>query len=264
MIRSFSKKIAMMFAIAVLPASAAMAQVNGWKTNARVFNDFTTSTLNITNPNTNPGTIVIDDRNFTDDGVGGNFANRHDVMASKDNGATAFSFPITEGFTISANVSLSVGSTAPRKEAGFRINSPVTGDMLFLVNSDAGEIVTFGGGGPFHSFSSGAQPDYVPGTTILMGFTYTPGSGGNPGTTEYFINRGSGLETTGPLAWSNLEGGPVNFNVGVYGQFSPSLANPQDFGTATFGNLSIVPIPEPASLGLLALGGAMAMVRRRK
>ncbi|CAN5522400.1 hypothetical protein BH09PLA1_BH09PLA1_35090 [soil metagenome] len=257
-------KVAALAAITLLPASA-MAQFNGWKTNARVFNDFTTSTLTISNSNTNPGTVVIDDRGFVDDGIGGNFANRHDVMASTNGGATAANINIGQGFTIQANVRLEDGSNAPRKEAGFRINSPVTGDLLFLVNSDAGEIVTFGGGGPFFSFgSNGGGNGYTPGQTILMGMTYRSGFGGNPGTSEYFINRGAGLETSGQLAWSNTEGGPVNFNVGVYGQFSPNLSNTQDFATATFNNLSIVAIPEPASIGLLSLAGVSMLARRRK
>jgi len=267
MIKS-SVKIAALAAIALLPASA-MAQVNGWTSHPRIFNDFSTSTLTITNSNTNPGTVIIDDRGLVDDGQGGNFANRHDVCASKNGGATSATFPITEGFTISANVKLADGSNAPRKEAGFRINSNVTGDALFLVNSDAGEIVAFGGGAPFFIFgSNGGGNGYTPGTTIFMGMTYTPNPNGspNPGTVEYFIDRAPGVPggeaTSGPLAWSNTEGGPVNFDLCVYGQVSPANAN--DFLTASFNNLTVTAVPEPASMGLLSLAGVSLLARRRK
>ena len=269
MIKS-SVKFAALAAIALLPASA-MAQVNGWTSHPRVFNDFSTSTLTITNSNTNPGTVVIDDRNLTDDGQGGNFANRHDVCASTNGGGSDAVFSINQGFTMSANVSLAVGSNAPRKEAGLRINSPVTGDALFLVNSDAGEIVAFGGGAPFFIFgSNGGGNGYTPGTTITMGMTYTPGvpntTGATPATLEYFIDRLPGVPggeaTSGPLAFSNTEGGPVNYNLCVYGQVSPANAN--DFITATFANLSVTVVPEPASLGLLSLAGVSLLVRRRK
>jgi MYXO-CTERM domain-containing protein len=252
------KTVCLFTVLCALPASA-WAQFNGIKVNPRVFNDFPTSTLTIVNTNSIPGSVSFDDRDMGT----GNFANRHDAMLSADNGANAYNFSITEPFTISANVRLSVGSNAPRKEAGFRINSPITGDALFLVNSDAGEIVAFGGGAPFRIFgSNGGGNGYTPGTTILMGMNYIPGTGGAAGTLEYFINRGMGIETSGPLVYENLEGGPVNFQVGVYTQISPSTTNPADFATAEFNNLTAA-IPEPATAGL-ALVGLLALGRLRR
>jgi len=269
MIKSFSK-VAGLFAIALLPASA-MAQVNGWVSHPRVFNDFSTSTLSISNPNTNPGTIVIDDRNLTDDGQGGSFANRHDVCASTNGGVSDAAFSINQGLTITANVKLADGSNAPRKEAGLRINSQVTGDVLFLVNSDAGEIVAFGGGAPFFIFgANGTGNGYTPGTNITLGMTYRAGvpttTGATPGTIEYFIDRlpgvAGGEATSGQLPFSNLEGGPVNYDACVYGQISPAGAN--DFITATFAGTTVTLVPEPASMGLLSLAGVSLLARRRK
>jgi hypothetical protein len=92
--------------------------------------------------------------------------------------------------------------------------------MLFLVNSDAGEIVTFGG--PFHSFgNNGGGNGYTPGTSILLGVKEIGGGdgiGGIPSTIEFFIDYGAGIVTTGPLPWTNPEGGLPSFQVGVYAQ----------------------------------------------
>lgn len=253
------RNAALMGALAAFPA-AALAQFNGIKVHERVFNDFGNSTLTITNSNSIPGSVTIDDRNLTGNG----WANRHDALISSDGGASAHVFSIADPFTVSARITLSAGSNAPRKEAGWRINSPVTGDALFLVNSDAGEIVAFGGGAPFKIFgNNGGGDGYVPGTPILMGMTYTPAVGqsslSNPGTIEYFIDRGNGIETSGPLNWSNLEGGPVNFTVALYAQVSP--ADGDDFITAEFSDIQAV--PEPATM--IALGvGALALIRRRR
>ena len=250
--------------------------INGIKTNARLFNDFSTTTLTIVNGNSvnlgAPSSVTIDESLFTDDGVGGNFANRHDLTLSGDAGVTNQVFNIDASYTVSALVTLAAGSNAPRKEGGLRINSPVTGDALFLVNTDAGEIVAFGGGAPFFSFSSGAQPDYVPGTQILMGYTMIgAGDGAGPGqnTMEYFIDRDGpgaafGLETSGPLPWTNLEGGPLNYNVALYNQIAPNLANSSEFLAGDFNDIRYAAIPEPASaiLGLMGIVGLAASRRR--
>jgi len=257
MIRNISR-LSICAILGALPASA-WAAINGLHSDPRVFNNNPTSTLTIVNSNTIPGHVNIDDRSFTGTGT-----NRHDVCLSTDNGATDHLFPITEGFTIKANVTLNDGSNSPRKEAGFRINtSPAAGqgDALFIINSDAGEIVAFGG--PFYNFRSPPynEPAYVPGQTILMGMTYTPGA---PGTLEYFIDRGSGIESSGPLPITNTEGGFVDFHVCMYGQVNPSSTNVEDFLNVDFNNIMASSlVPEPASMALIGLGG-IAFLRRRR
>lgn len=248
----------------LLPIAAASAQaINGFNATPRVFNDFTTTTLTVTDPGTNPGTYVFNESGFVNDGLGGNFANRHDVRASSDGGVTDRTFSTGESFSISTTLTLDVSSTATVKEAGFRIIGNPTGEALFIVKTN-GEIAAFGGGAPFKSFAgAGAANGYVEGSSILMGMNYTAPAGGSKGFLEYFINRGSGIETSGPLLYDNLEGGPVNFKLGVYTQTPPDLnfAGGETIVT-TFSNLSATLVPEPATLSSLALGGLL--LRRRR
>jgi len=243
--------------------SSAQAQINGLHSNPRVFNDFSTSTLTINNSNSNPGSVTIDDRNLVDDAQGGNFANRHDVLVSTDAGASNAAFPITQGFSFSTTVTLTDGANAPRKEAGIRINSPVTGDVLLLVNSDAGEIVAFGGGAPFHIFgSNGSSNGYTPGTPITLGIRYDPpGLAGANGLITYTANYPTtGLNASSSAFFSNLEGGPVNYSFGVYTQVSP--ANGADFDHVVYNSMTATLVPEPASICMLCFGGLALLSRR--
>ena len=229
----------------ILPAAHG-AIVDSIMVNPRVFNDFSTSNLTITN--NYPAQAVIDDRNLVDDGMGGTFANRHDLLFSSDGGSTAAVFDINDVVSLQMSIRLDTGTAGPRKEAGIRFNSGTTGDALFIINSDAGEIVAFGGGAPFHSFGSNNSANgYVLGSTILMGLVYRGDL--TPRTVEYFIDRDpstpGGVERSGELRWDNNENGPVNFTVGLYAQVAPS--GPNDFVTARFTNIVI---PEPGS-GLL-------------
>lgn len=221
------------------------------KVNERVFNDFPGSTLVTT---TGPGSVQFDEGPF---GTGG-WANRHDAVATSDGGATDKLFAINQPFSIEADVTLSL--TDVGAEAGLRANSGVTGDVQFIIK-DNGEIAAFGGGAPFYSFAGAGDPNgYVPGTTIFMKMVYTPGAAlFVPGTVEYIIDRGNGLESSGVLGWQNLEGGPTNHTAGVYTQHIPSAPETTSHATSTFNNVVIT--PEPASLALLGLGG-LAMLRR--
>lgn len=260
---------------ALLVAGVAQAgpAINGLRLTPRVSNDFTTTTLVTTNGNSvnlgAPSTVTISETDFTNDGVGGNFANRHDVTLSPDLGVSNQLFDIDDSFSVWTTVTLAVGSNSPRKEAGFRIDSQVTGTAQFLINSDAGEIVAFGGGAPFKLFgNNGGGNGYVPGTPILMGFTMrAAGDGNGPGqnTIEYFIDRGLGIESSGLLPYGNLEGGPVNYAVSMYTQTAPNLANPTEFANTTFANInySATPIPEPATIGMALLATlGLAGIRR--
>ena len=202
----------------------------------RVFDDYPNSTLSVTNAY--PTQVQFQESVFGE--RVGAFANRHDALFSDDGGTSPRTFDIEEPFDVRAKVILDDGSDTPRKEAGIRINSPNTGDVLFIVNSDAGEIVAFGGGGPFHIFGKNATGDgYTPGQTIFMRMIYQPNSNTpeDPGTLEYIINRGNGVETSGPLAFDNLEKGPVDFQVGLYAQTTPN--DPvADFSIVTYTNIA--------------------------
>ena len=256
--------LATLISLGLAAASAQADPINGYFTNPRVYNDNPGSTLTITPAapiNVNPATITIRDEWTTPAG----WANRHDVLASGDGGATARNFGIDDSFIFTTRLTLTAGLNSPRKEAGIRFNSPITGDMLFIVNSDAGEIVTFGG--PFHLFGNNAGGNgYTPGSTILLGVKEIGGGdgiGGIPSTIEFFIDRGAGIETTGPLPWTDLEGGPLNFQVGVYVQGQTSAAN--DFINAVFTDTTFTTIPEPGTFALVGMGllGLLAIRRKR-
>lgn len=242
------------------------ATINGYYTSARFFNDMPGSTLTITPASpigANPATININDQ-FV--GTGNN---RHDVVASADGGLTAYNHGLDDSFTFSTRLTLTAGFNTPRKEAGIRINSPITGDALFIINSDAGEIVAFGGGAPFHIFgNNGGGNGYTPGTSILMGIRHIAGGdgiGGVANTLEYFIDRGAGIESSGPLAWSNLELGPLNFQVGIYAQGGNNAAS-GDFINGLFADTFYTNVvPEPGTFSLVGMGlfGLLAIRRKR-
>ena len=254
--------------LCLVAANAQAATVNGYAINPRVFNDNPGSTLVITPPviPSNPATFNIHDA------YSGPFsgANRHDILASSDGGATPHIFGIDDSFTFTTRLTLTDGFNSPRKEAGIRINSsPASGigDMLFIVNSDAGEIVTFGGGGPFHLFGKNSTGNgYTPGSSILLGIREIGGGdgiGGIPNTIEFFIDRGAGIESTGPLPWSNAEGGPVNFQLGVYGQGGANANN--DFINVLFSNTTYTTaVPEPGTFALVGMGLFGLLAIRRK
>ena len=125
----------------------AQAQINSVVPEPYVFFDRSDSTLTMTasgNPGIGTGQADILDQIPASTTMSG--VNRHDVLLSSDGGGSAHTFSIDDSYTFSTILNLSDTNNSPRKEAGIRINAPVTGDALFIVNSDAGEIVTFGGG----------------------------------------------------------------------------------------------------------------------
>jgi hypothetical protein len=243
-----------------LPTCALAQQFNGMFTAPRVFNDFPSSTLVITNSNSNPGSATISDSLYGP----GSGANRDDVLLSENFGATPAILNVDQGFTISTTFTLTDGSDSPRKEAGIRVISQPQGDVQFIVNSDLGEIVAFGGGAPFHEFASGVT-GYHTATPITLTLTYNPAAGGttgaNPGSMTYTVDYPTlGLSDSFTGLYSNLEGGPSGYQVGVYAQ-TDGVAGPDDFLNADF-TIS-ASLPEPTSLFAVATFGAALLLRRR-
>jgi hypothetical protein len=186
------------------------------------------------------GDVMIDDH-FNEGGKG---ANEHYALLSSDRGATADTFDIRNSFTFQTLVNLSASANSPRKEAGIRLNSDITRDVQFMVNSDAGEIVAFGGGGPFFLFGNNAMGNgYIPGKTILMGITYTAKTAVKPGTLTYFIDRDpdnpGGEESSPAMPFVDEEQGPMNFKIGLYARAQSGAAG--DFIHAVFTKIHYSP-----------------------
>lgn len=253
---------ATLIGLCLVAASGAYAQtINGYYQNTRVFNNDPLSTLTITPAapiNANPATININDQ------YSGAFsgANRDDVLASSDGGLTAHTFGINDSWTFQTTLTLTDGFNSPRKEAGIRINSPTQGDTLLIVNSDAGEIVTFGGPQFMLWGNNAGGNGYTPGTTITLGFKEVS-TGVLPDTLEVWVDYGAGVVSTGPVAWNNLEQGPVGYTVGVYAQGDAS--NNGDFVNGLFSNTTFTTIPEPGTFALVGMGllGLLAIRRKR-
>jgi hypothetical protein len=237
-------------ALAGLVGSAGAQTINGVNVNPRVFNDYPDSNLTIDNHY--PTSVHI--RDVFPTTPTGKFANRHDLLLSSDGGTTAAAFNNNESFDISADITLTDGSDSPkRKEAGIRVNSSVGGDGLFIINSDAGEIVAFGGPFPFYRFNN-TTFSYTPGQTITMGVAYNAAAH----TIDYRVSKGGQSFNSGPLPFTNNENGIIDGSTaGFYGQFSPSA--PGDFGDVNFANIAatLTTVPEPvgiAAFGALAVG----------
>jgi len=204
--------------------------INSAVIHSRVFNDYPGATF--TGVNNYPSLISLSEANVV--GPSG-FANRDDWGFSS-NGTTDHLFGHTEYWSVSMTLTLTGTPTSPRKEAGFRLDSSIGGDGLFIVNTDAHEIVAFGGPLPFYSFGN----TYNSGTPILLGMTYL-----NQGGTNGIIYSANGVNSPF-LPMSNLEQGVID-------------------GSTLGGYLQVVGVvPEPSSIALLGLGALTLYLRRRQ
>ena len=150
--------------LGVVGASAQVTSINSAVVRERVFNDDSDSVLTTTNAY--PTAITFDDRALDGDGAGGEFANRH-VWEFSANGTDAYQFDNDDFFEVFMDVTLTGSPAAPRKEAGFLLQT-AGGDGQFIVNTDAHEVVAFGGPLPFFAFPA----TFDSGETIRLGMTY--------------------------------------------------------------------------------------------
>jgi len=231
---------------------AQVSSVNSAIIQPRFFNDQPASTLTVVS--NYPSLISFDDQGVS--GASG-FANRHVWHFSSNGGTSAYAFQNDDFFQVSMTVTLSgtTGAGATRKEAGFVLNT-IGGDGQFIVNTDAHEIVAFGGPLPFFAFPT----NFDSGETITLGMTYFLDGNGK----RAIIYSADGVQSP-PQEFSNLEQGIIDGStLGGYMQvvISTNVAN---FGTASFGNIAISQsVPEPAVFALLALGALPLLLRRRR
>jgi len=243
-------------AAAVCSASAASAQqlvtdINGFRArpSAAVNDPGTVKTITPTPVGSAitpvPSALIYEETNFTNTGVGFQ-ANRAEFLFSNDGGASGRFFRNTFGmqdaFDISFDLKLETSAATPRKEAGMRIDFNGF-DGLFIVNTDAHEIVAFGGTLPFYSFNASNGLSYNAGDTINMRMVYTPPVLDNlnavlvKGKVEYIVNQGLGPVSSMPLEFSGTESGIIDgSNLGLHVQATGAVNDTTDFVRATWSN----------------------------
>lgn len=245
----------------LLVASGAFAQVssiNSAVVQPRVFNDDPASNFN--SANNYPASILLDDQSVDKDGATGGFANRH-VWTLSNNGTSAYRFSNNDYFEAFMDVTLTGAPIAPRKEAGFLLDT-VGGQGQFILNTDAHEVVAFGGPLPFYAFPA----TFDSGETVRLGITYFQDFDG----LRKIIYHADGVSSP-TLAFGNLEQGIINNStLGGYLQVGIDPNTPTNFGTANFANISLTSVagvvPEPSALVSLGLGIVLPglLLRRRR
>jgi len=259
-----SMSISTLVGICLAVASGAYAQVmtiNSVVISPRVYNDVPGATLTTTTAVSGypaiPSLISFTEQNVS----GSGYANRDQWHFSADGGATPYMFQQNDYFSLSMNVTLTGDpNSSLRKEAGFVFNNPLNDGGQFVLDTDAHEIVAFGGFLPFYAFPA----TFVSGETVMMGITYANVGGVNSIMyTAQTILGGPALSSPW-LPLSNTEKGLINnTTIGGYFQIVQDPNDPSNSGSAVFQKIGIVAVPEPSVLALLGLGVAFLLRRRR-
>lgn len=216
----------------ILAASAAWAQISTINSAVylpRYYNDIPHSTLTVVS--NYPSLISFEDQNVsTTNNV---YANRHVWHFSSNSGVNSFAFSNNEPFTVTMTVTLTGDPTTPRKEAGFVFNNPLNDGGEFILDTDAHEIVAFGGFLPFYAFPKTFQS----GDTVTMGMTYFKDANG-----KWAIIYEANCLRSPPLEFSNLELGIINNTfIGGYMQVQNAPTAPTNTGIAVFQDITIGP-----------------------
>src|ERR1039458_656842 len=259
-------------------ASGAYAQVSSINSaciDARVFDDVPSATL--TTVDNYPSTVSFAEQNVSSTN---GYANRDVWYFSNNGGSSAYQFQNNDYFKASFNLTLTGGSTGYDLEAGFLVSNPsgkFGGDLQSLVTA-AGVVVQFGGPS-YYPFSpaaggypgpGGSVPNYVAGETYTLGLNYVIDPNTSKNAFEYSVNGAFAASSPGDPYFDLAPGQAVGRRgamLGGYLQIQTDPNNLSNGGTALFGDISIISVPEPSTLTFLGLGivtlGAVVPRRRR-
>jgi hypothetical protein len=167
---------------------------------------------------------------------------------SADGGTNAYTFKSNDYFSVSMNVTLTGDPASPRKEAGFAFDD-VGGNIngQYILDTDAGEVVAFGGNLPFYAGS--LDHTFKSGDTITMGITLFLDSND-----KYAIIYSADGVSSPALEF----GSPAtNFTLGGYFQIQGQGTPSTNSGSAVFQNITISPgLP----LGIATAGADQVVV----
>ncbi len=284
------RSIVITLAVAALAGTAsAQLPVNGIHIEyGNGFNGWT-STTNTTN-NGLAGFRIQENIGPNTDHSDGDFANRNFGFLSADNGATSYTYDGTSSFSISyrhrmaASNSPTVPGGSANTEGGLwflQAGAPFDDGGVFTVNTARTAFVGgMGAGFSILAEGNGSNPNALPFTTngwLSVRFDYwAPGALGAGSLASYqcsFLDETSGNYHLTPVtAWD--QGNPagsatfatglqVGTLIGFRQQNVPLIGLDNNFD-AEYVDIRIgAVVPTPASAGVLALGGLVALRRRR-
>jgi hypothetical protein len=262
------KLIGIGLVLAVATIAAATPVPDSAVVNLRLWNDDADSIL--TSGNLYPGSVFIQDLKLDGDGVGGEYANRHNFRLSDNGGIAPVNFMNGDAFAWFSDVTISgTGNgegglnVSPWWEQNFNGN--------FMVRTTDGEISCWGGRLPFFNFTATYGLHYVKGETVREGFVYNPHglSSADPATMQYWLLKGGNWYTSGALPFD--EGNPAE-PYGTWGMLDSAqiggwlqpyivAGDPTNGLRIDFGNMVFT--PEPAALALFGIVAAFALRRGR-
>jgi hypothetical protein len=182
------------------------------------------------------------------------FSPIQDLWQFSTNGTTPYLFGINEYYTATMNLTLTGNPVSPRKEAGFAFED-VDGNIngQYILDTDAGEVVAFGGNLPF--YATALDHDFKSGETITMGITILQDSQGS-NAIIYTANGFSSppLEFTGNAAYLVNGSTPAPYSLGGYFQLQGQGVAVTNNGSAVFQNISV-----GFPLGIAAAGANQAV-----
>jgi hypothetical protein len=174
------------------------------------------------------------------------FSAMQDVWQFSTNKTSPYMFQTNDYFTAYMTVTLTGNPVSPRKEAGFAFND-VAGSISgqYILDTDAGEVVAFGGNIPF--YASPLDHSYVSGTPITMGVTIFKDANGS----NAIVYSANGISSPvlefgnpGGVNAVNVTGGnPAPYSLGGYFQIQGQASATTNNGSAVFQNINILTQP---------------------
>jgi hypothetical protein len=235
---------------AVTGAYAQITTVNSAVVTPRVFNDVPGAAFGAANGY--PNSIWLEEAGVSQ---ATGYANR-DVWQFSNGGTTAYQFQNNDYFQASFDLTLAVNTLTVRREAGFLFSTASSGDIQFIVDTDAHEVVQFGGIS-FYSFSANNGITYNSRSSISLAMAYFLDASGN-NALQFRANGVSSPVYEFP-AGTGIGNGITH---GGYFQIVNDPTNPNNMGNAGFEDITLV--PEPSVFALLSLGLLPLVFRRHR
>ena len=216
---------------AVGSAFAQISTINSAAYFPRYFNDIPNATVTVVS--NYPSLISFEEQNVST--TNSAFANR--ALWHFAHNGTQYLFGNSDAFTITMDVTLTGDPISPRKEAGFVFNNPLNDGGEFILDTDAHEIVAFGGFLRFYAFPK----TFNSGDTVTMGLTIFQDSNGK-NAIIYFAKTATFCMESPALEFDNLEQGVITgTTIGGYIAVVNSPTITTNYGKAVFQNIKIGP-----------------------